>query len=132
MSIPCQFCSCDSGTGAVFCHEIKCPSSFGLDVINPFCLEWDQHDDFSPSPPLCCPPVPTCKSDGRCQYKGEKSVGKEKKVDIMTFRLLRATPTISPPPVSRFNNFDNIPVRLSGCEQRCYCENGEVLCQVGG
>ncbi len=96
-----QFCSCDPGSGAVFCHEIKCPSSFGLDVINPFCLEWDHHEDFSPSPPMCCPPVPTCKSDGRCEYPGEK-----------------------------FNNFDNIPVRLSGCEKRCYCENGEVLCQV--
>jgi hypothetical protein len=30
----------------------------------------------------------------------------------------------------RFNNFDNIPANLTGCEKRCYCENGEVLCQV--
>ena len=29
----------------------------------------------------------------------------------------------------RFTNFDTIPMNLSGCEQRCYCENGEVLCQ---
>ncbi len=97
-----QFCSCSPSTGEVDCHEIKCPSSFGLDVVNPACLEWDRHEDFVPSAPLCCPPVPTCKSDGSCEFEGEE-----------------------------FKNFDNIPVRLSGCERRCYCENGETHCQVG-
>ena len=29
----------------------------------------------------------------------------------------------------RFNNYDNVPWNLTGCENRCYCENGEVLCQ---
>ena len=29
----------------------------------------------------------------------------------------------------RFTNFDTIPMNLTGCDQRCYCENGEVLCQ---
>jgi len=29
----------------------------------------------------------------------------------------------------KFKNYDNIPANLTGCEKRCYCENGEVLCQ---
>jgi len=91
-----KFCTCDA-PGSATCHPIKCPSKFGLDVINPFCLKWDEHEGFQPTPPLCCAPVPVCLSDGRCEYKGEK-----------------------------FNNFDNIPARLSGCERRCFCENGEV------
>ena len=49
---------------------------------------------------MCCPPVPICITDGACTYEGQK-----------------------------FNNYDNIPANLTGCEQRCYCENGEVLCQ---
>ena len=79
-----QFCVCVE-KGEVFCNPIKCPSEFGLDVINPFCLEWEKHDDFVPKPPACCPPVPICLSDGSCQYKGEK-----------------------------FNNYDNIPANLTG------------------
>ena len=79
---------------------IECPSLFGLDVINPFCLEWESNDDFIAQPPMCCPPVPKCKFDGACTYKGIK-----------------------------FQNTDNIPANMSGCEQRCYCEDGEVKCQ---
>ena len=94
-----QFCIC-AEEGAVFCNPIKCPSEFGLDVINPFCLEWEKHDDFVPKSPTCCPKVPKCLSDGSCQYEGQK-----------------------------FKNYDNIPANLTGCEKRCYCENGEVLCQ---
>ena len=80
--------------------SIECPSLFGLDVINPFCLEWESNDDFIAQPPMCCPPVPKCKFDGACTYKGIK-----------------------------FQNTDNIPANMSGCEQRCYCEDGEVKCQ---
>ena len=79
-----QFCVCVE-KGEVFCNPIKCPSEFGLDVINPFCLEWEKHDDFVPKPPTCCPPVPKCLSDGSCEYKGEK-----------------------------FKNYDNIPANLTG------------------
>ena len=94
-----SFCFCTE-SGETLCNAIKCPSEFGLDVINPFCLEWENHEDFVPQSPMCCPPVPTCKSDGSCHYNGQK-----------------------------FNNYDNIPANLTGCEKRCYCENGEVLCQ---
>lgn len=93
------FCMC-TANGEVVCHKIKCPSKFGLDVINPFCLEWDEHKDFVPLAPMCCPPVPVCKNDGSCLYEGQK-----------------------------FNNYDNIPANMTGCEDRCYCENSEVLCQ---
>eukprot|EP00095_Tigriopus_kingsejongensis_P003970 maker-scaffold310_size212938-snap-gene-0.12 protein:Tk03970 transcript:maker-scaffold310_size212938-snap-gene-0.12-mRNA-1 annotation:"epidermal cell surface receptor" len=86
--------------GSVLCHDIKCPSRFGLDVINPFCLKWDEHKDFEPQSPMCCPPAPVCQNDGSCMYEGEK-----------------------------FNNYDNIPANLTGCEDRCFCENGEVMCQ---
>ncbi len=95
-----QFCVCLED-GEVFCSDIKCPSAFGLDVINPFCLEWDNHDNFVPEPPMCCPPVPKCLSDGSCEYKGEK-----------------------------FINYDNIPSNLTGCDTRCHCENGKVECRA--
>ncbi len=94
-----RFCIC-AEDGNVLCNEIKCPSRFGLDVINPFCLEWESHKEFVPTPPSCCPPVPKCMFDGACEYKGQK-----------------------------FINFDNIPANMTGCEQRCHCENGEVQCQ---
>ena len=29
-----------------------------------------------------------------------------------------------------FPNFENIPMSLTGCEQRCYCEDSTVQCQV--
>ena len=69
------FCMCVEGVqGApeLICNPIHCPSSFGLDVINPFCLRWDEHPDFVPKPPMCCPPIPVCLSDGSCDYKGHK------------------------------------------------------------
>ena len=64
-----SFCFCTE-TGETLCNPIKCPSQFGLDVINPFCLEWEKHDNFVAEAPMCCPPVPTCKSDGSCEYDG--------------------------------------------------------------
>ena len=94
-----SFCFCTE-TGEVLCNPIKCPSQFGLDVINPFCITWEKYEDFVPQSPMCCPPVPTCISDGSCDYNGHK-----------------------------FNNYDNIPANLTGCEKRCYCETGQVLCQ---
>ena len=98
-----EFCICfenDAGNKELMCNPIKCPSSFGLDVINPMCLEWEEHADFVPSAPMCCPPPPVCLSDGTCHYQGHD-----------------------------FRNYDSIPANITGCEKRCYCEDGEVLCR---
>ena len=94
-----QYCICQE-SGEPYCSDIQCPSEFGKDVINPNCILWDDHEDFEAIPPLCCPPVATCLSDGSCQYKG-----------------------------SNFTNYDEIPESLSGCEQRCHCDNGDVKCR---
>jgi len=70
-----EFCMCiagSMGSPELICNPIKCPSSFGLDVINPFCLKWDEHSDFVAKPPMCCPPLPVCLSDGTCEYHGQK------------------------------------------------------------
>ncbi|CAB3246236.1 unnamed protein product [Arctia plantaginis] len=52
------------------------------------------------SPPNCCPRSARCLSDGTCHYKG-----------------------IAVP------NWSEVPISLTGCEQRCFCENGELDCQ---
>ena len=93
------YCVCQE-SGEVACLDIECPHEFGLDVIQPNCIDWDRHEDFIPVAPNCCPPVPTCRSDGSCAYKG-----------------------------SNFSNYDTIPMELSGCENRCYCEDTEVKCK---
>ncbi|XP_013171003.1 PREDICTED: putative epidermal cell surface receptor isoform X4 [Papilio xuthus] len=51
-------------------------------------------------PPNCCPRTARCLSDGTCHYKGV------------------AVP-----------NWSEVPLTLTGCEQRCFCENGELDCQ---
>ncbi|XP_053613388.1 putative epidermal cell surface receptor isoform X1 [Plodia interpunctella] len=50
-------------------------------------------------PPNCCPRAARCLSDGTCHYKGV------------------AIP-----------NWTEVPVSVSGCEERCFCENGELDC----
>ncbi|KAH9630788.1 hypothetical protein HF086_001016 [Spodoptera exigua] len=52
------------------------------------------------TPPNCCPRTARCLSDGTCHYKGV------------------AVP-----------NWSEVPISLTGCEQRCFCENGELDCQ---
>jgi hypothetical protein len=93
-----QYCLCQEN-GRAACFDIQCPSKFGLDVISPDCIAWDEHLDFVPVPPACCPPVPVCLSDGSCGYKGQN-----------------------------FSNYASLPQELTGCEERCHCENGEVTC----
>ncbi|KOB75087.1 putative epidermal cell surface receptor, partial [Operophtera brumata] len=59
---------------------------------------------WAPSPPAqppnCCPRSARCLSDGTCHYNGV--------------------------PVP---NWTEVPISLTGCEQRCFCENGELDCQ---
>ena len=94
------YCVCQQN-GEPLCIEIDCPNQFGLDVINPNCISWEQFDDFEAVAPACCPPVPTCLSDGSCHYKGQN-----------------------------FSNYDGLPESVTGCEQRCHCENEEVCCSL--
>ncbi|XP_069671926.1 putative epidermal cell surface receptor isoform X2 [Periplaneta americana] len=93
------FCECtESG---VQCATIDCPTEFGLDVLNPHCIDWETHPpDFNPSPPNCCPSQVRCKNNGSCTYEGQ-----------------------------HFNNWAEIPMKLTGCSKRCYCEFGNVTCQ---
>ena len=44
--------------------------------------------------------MPVCLSDGSCEYRGQN-----------------------------FTNYDSIPAEVTGCEQRCHCEDGEVKCR---
>ncbi|XP_052744098.1 putative epidermal cell surface receptor isoform X3 [Bicyclus anynana] len=53
-----------------------------------------------PQPPNCCPRTARCLSDGTCHYNG---------VPIQ--------------------NWSEVPLELTGCEQHCFCENGELDCQ---
>ncbi|XP_073950661.1 stranded at second transmembrane protein isoform X2 [Choristoneura fumiferana] len=53
-----------------------------------------------PRPPNCCPRAARCLSDGTCHYK-----------------------EVAIP------NWTEVPISLTGCEQRCFCENGELDCQ---
>ncbi|XP_065563841.1 uncharacterized protein LOC136029404 isoform X2 [Artemia franciscana] len=63
-----KFCTCNED-GSVDCAQIECPSDFGLDLINPNCLDWETQSK-SREPPNCCE-EPKCLNDGSCEYKGE-------------------------------------------------------------
>uniref|UniRef100_A0A8D8RZF6 Epidermal cell surface receptor n=2 Tax=Cacopsylla melanoneura TaxID=428564 RepID=A0A8D8RZF6_9HEMI len=93
------FCVC--GKTGVECANIECPSDFGLDVLDPHCTEWETHPPgFTPSPPHCCPEKMVCKNNGSCLYEGES-----------------------------YPNWSEIPSKLTGCGNRCFCESGNVTCQ---
>ncbi|XP_047482174.1 uncharacterized protein LOC125034466 [Penaeus chinensis] len=92
-----QSCMCSEDL-EVYCADIECPVSFGLDIIDPNCLEWDIDPEYVLTPPNCCQPV-KCVSTAACEYMGQT-----------------------------FNNYDTIPREITGCSQECSCSYGKVTC----
>ncbi|KAF5293261.1 hypothetical protein FQR65_LT11001 [Abscondita terminalis] len=92
---------CVCRQNGIQCLKIECPTYFGVDVLNPSCIEWESDPpDFIPSAPNCCPKSVKCKNNGSCEFKGES-----------------------------YGNWQQIPINITGCEKRCYCEMGNVECQ---
>lgn len=83
------------------CLKLECPTYFGVDVLDPNCIEWETvPPNFKPSPPNCCPEELKCKSNGSCMYDGHT-----------------------------YQNWQQLPINITGCDKRCYCEMGNVECQ---
>lgn len=94
-----SFCVCRE-TG-VKCLKIECPTYFGVDVLDPTCIKWDTvPSNFTPIAPNCCPEKLTCTNNGSCDHKGET-----------------------------YQNWQQLPENITGCEKRCYCEMGKIECQ---
>ncbi|KAG5875174.1 hypothetical protein JTB14_007836 [Gonioctena quinquepunctata] len=92
-------CVCQEG--GMKCLKIQCPTYFGVDVLDPNCVEWETiPPDFQPSPPKCCPESIKCKNNGSCEHEGVV-----------------------------YKNWEQLPINVTSCEKRCYCEMGKVECQ---
>ncbi|XP_043286009.1 putative epidermal cell surface receptor [Venturia canescens] len=96
-----SLCVCGEGAKTE-CITIECPWDFGLDVLNPHCLDWETVPaNFVPKAPKCCPEEVRCRNNGSCLYEG-----------------------IS------YDNWSELPTNVTGCEKRCYCDMGNVSCQA--
>nr|XP_050853650.1 putative epidermal cell surface receptor isoform X2 [Vespula vulgaris] len=96
-----SFCMCAEG-GKAECVTIQCPTDFGLDVLDPHCLDWETVPaNFVPKAPQCCPQEVRCRNNGSCNYEG-----------------------------ITYDNWSELPSNVTGCEKRCYCEMGNVSCQA--
>lgn len=94
-----SLCVCQ--TSGMNCLKLQCPTYFGVDVLDPNCVEWETvPSNFQASPPNCCPESIRCKHNGSCLYEG-----------------------------FTFKNWEQLPTNVTGCERRCYCEMGKVECQ---
>lgn len=52
-----SICMCGEGT-KIECITIECPTDFGLDVLDPHCVDWETvPPNFVPKAPNCCPQV---------------------------------------------------------------------------
>ncbi|XP_018314632.1 putative epidermal cell surface receptor isoform X1 [Mycetomoellerius zeteki] len=96
-----SFCTCTED-GKSECATIECPTDFGLDLLDPNCLDWETVPaNFVPEAPQCCPQEVHCRNNGSCTYEGVT-----------------------------YENWTVLPSNVTGCERRCYCEMGNVSCQA--
>ncbi|XP_011139831.1 putative epidermal cell surface receptor isoform X1 [Harpegnathos saltator] len=95
------FCVCMEN-GKNECASIQCPTDFGLDVLDPHCVDWETVPaDFVPKAPNCCPQEVRCRNNGSCLYN-----------DVV------------------YDNWSRLPMNVTGCENDCFCEMGNVSCRA--
>ncbi|XP_031784352.1 putative epidermal cell surface receptor isoform X2 [Nasonia vitripennis] len=95
------YCLCNE-TAQTECVTIECPTDFGLDVLDPHCLDWETvPPNHVPKAPNCCPHEVRCRNNGSCAYEGKT-----------------------------YDNWSRLPSNVTGCEKECFCEFGNVTCSA--